>query len=778
MADPNLNQASNLLAALTSQLRGCAAVPDGVAPPVAILWTDPERHWSSLKPLLLETLPELLVLGEYDPDQRSGPAIWLRCLIDGALDEPELPADRVPIVYLPGVGRQDLRAGEACSKSLRPLVELQYRGTLWLQHNGYDWTATAFLSSPKALGLEVARDEDTREALLRALPELAVAPLASLSGRKLRAEDFDSLLASDVVRDLLRWMGDPDGFKGRCTEQTWRAFCSQANKQFGIDPASDEILTAGALLGEGKGPWQDAWQRFEEAPEAFPGIPELLLRSAPDDMFADGSRWPHANVEAEEAVRKGLSELPNLYHMAACDAVLELERKHGQRRQWVWTRLGKSPMARVLEPLAVLATQARSPLGGASPADLAGQYVNGQWQADLASWQTLALAPTADRELVEAAVRVLLEPWLTESARNLQNLIKDAPLPGPQEQPVVSVNALGCLVFVDGLRYDLGRFLAEELRAAGCQVQVDQRWSALPSVTASGKPAVTPAAPHIKGERLGETFAPRLAEEGVAVDARTLRKKLKAMGYQVLDGQGTDWPESEDARCWLETADIDSLGHKLNTALAHQLKAQIEALVLRVSKLFDDGWQTVRIVTDHGWLLLPGGLPKIHMPKHLTESRWARCAAIAGESSVECPTAPWYWNASEYFAHAPGVACFNQSPSYAHGGVSIQECLIPDLHVERPSSTGSTASIRSITWRGMRCFVEADAPGAGISVDLRLGKASGPSVVDAVKPLDDDGTTSVVVTEEDIEEEGLVLVLVAEDGKVLTQKKTRIGISS
>jgi len=778
MADPLHTPVSTLLEALIHHLRGCAAVPDGVASPVAILWTDPERQWSGLRSLLLEALPELLVLGEYDPGRRTGPAIWLRCVIDGALEESHLPDERVPIVYLPGVGRQDLRAGEACPRALRPLVELQYRGTLWLQHNGYDWTVTAFLSSPKALGLEMARDEDTREALLRALPELAIAPLASLQGRKLCAEDFDNLLASDVVRDLLRWMGDPDGFKGRCGAQTWQACCSQASKQFGIDPSSDEVVTAGECLGEGKGPWRDVWERFEEAPEAFPGIPELLLRSAPNDMFADGARWPHVNAEAEEAVRQSLSELPDRYHAAACDAVLELERKHGQRRRWVWARLGKSPMARLLERLAMLATHARSPLGGTSPADLAGNYANGQWQADLASWQALALAPTADRALVEAVVRALLEPWLAESARNLQNLIEDAPLPDSQEQPVVSVDAQGCLVFVDGLRYDLGRFLAEELRAAGCDVRVDQRWSALPSVTASGKPAVTPAAPQIEGERLGENFAPRLAEEGVSVDARSLRKKLKTMGYQVLDGQGSDWPENEHARGWLETANIDSLGHKLDTALADQLKVQIEALVLRISKLFDDGWQSIRVVTDHGWLLLPGGLQKIHLPKHLTESRWARCAAIAGASQVDCPTAPWYWNPSEYFAFGSGIACFNKSPCYAHGGISIQECLIPNLYVERPSTAEGRASIRSTTWRGMRCFVEVEAPGDGASLDLRLHKAAGRSVIAAVKPLDPDGTTSVVVVEEDIEDEDLVLVLLAANGQVLAQKRTRIGISS
>ena len=82
---------------------------------------------------------ELLVLGDYKPEARTGPAIWIRCLVDGALAEPALPAGRPPIVYLTDVARQDLYAGEECWATLKPLVDLMYRGTMWLQPNGNDW---------------------------------------------------------------------------------------------------------------------------------------------------------------------------------------------------------------------------------------------------------------------------------------------------------------------------------------------------------------------------------------------------------------------------------------------------------------------------------------------------------------------------------------------------------------------------------------------------------------------------------------------------------------
>ena len=58
---------------------------------------------------------------------------------------------------------------------------------------------------------------------------------------------------------------------------------------------------------------------------------------------------------------------------------------------------------------------------------------------------------------------------------------------------------------------------------------------------------------------------------------------------------------------------------------------------LEQTRLLEAGWTSVRIVTDHGWLYLPEGLPKVDLPKHLTLSRWARCAVIAGTARRHRP---------------------------------------------------------------------------------------------------------------------------------------------
>ncbi len=68
---------------------------DGVAP-AAVLWTDRERHWETVIPLLRSELP-LLTLGPYNPDELTGPAIWLRCAMAGTLAEVEL-LDGTPVI--------------------------------------------------------------------------------------------------------------------------------------------------------------------------------------------------------------------------------------------------------------------------------------------------------------------------------------------------------------------------------------------------------------------------------------------------------------------------------------------------------------------------------------------------------------------------------------------------------------------------------------------------------------------------------------------------------
>ena len=75
--------------------------PDVQVSPFCILWPDKDRQWEASVPLLREELPELLTLGDYDVSKRTGPAIWLRCVVSGFDPQTPLIEDHIPILFLP-----------------------------------------------------------------------------------------------------------------------------------------------------------------------------------------------------------------------------------------------------------------------------------------------------------------------------------------------------------------------------------------------------------------------------------------------------------------------------------------------------------------------------------------------------------------------------------------------------------------------------------------------------------------------------------------------------
>ncbi len=149
----------------------------------------------------------------------------------------------------------------------------------------------------------------------------------------------------------------------------------------------------------------------------------------------------------------------------------------------------------------------------------------------------------------------------------------------------------------------------------------------------------------------------------------------------------------------------------------------------------ETGWKRVSVVTDHGWLLVPGGLPKVTLPKYLAESRWSRCAAIKDTSKVEVPVSGWSWDQQQRFANAPGAHCFVAGHEYAHGGVSLQECLVPMLaFTASVAPSGLIARVSDIQWIHQRCRVIVAPVIAGLFADLRTKPNVASSSITEPKP--------------------------------------------
>lgn len=770
---------NTVIEALVRSLEAAARFnPNDVVRPHAVLWTDHDAQWQPIMPQLRRLLPQLLTFGDYDPEQRTGPAIWLRCVVDRALPEIQIPEGSTPIVYLPGVSRQELRAVQECPDRLKPLVELQYRGVCWTQKNGKDWTVEAFLVSEEGgLGLDVARDGATRRAMLGALAELATTAIDRLQGRHLEAEDFDRLFSDDPAKDLLLWLSDPEAVKSGWNGGRWAAFKSRCKADFKFDPEKDGELVGAEFLGRREGPWATVWERFTESPVLYPGVPELLRKAKPADLLEESSSaWPQNNEEEEAALRQELLGLEKLTPGKARDRVIELEDRHGPRRDWVWAKLGQAPLANALGHLARLVEAAASKLGGASPAEMARLYADSAWEVDAAALSAAAaVKSSADAQAVGKALNAVYRSWLESAAEHLQALAEKEPLPGHDEQSIeeLQVESGGIVLFADGLRFDVSQRLASRMRDKGWTVTLSTRWAGLPSVTATAKPAVSPVSKGIKGTSLGEDFLPATADGEQPLTTARFRKLLTSHGYQYV---GADETGDPSGRGWTEHGELDKLGHSLQAKLAGRVEEQVELLLERIESLLEAGWREIRVVTDHGWLWLPGGLPKVDLPKYLTASRWARCAAIKGGSKVKVPTARWHWNPHERVAVAPGIACFGAGNEYAHGGLSLQECLIPVIRVTAGEAAAKAAAeIKEVNWAGLRCRVRVEAAQPGLSVDLRTKVNDVGSSVSQARALDAKGSASLLVADDALEGSPAVVVVLDAGGRVIAKQPTIIG---
>ena len=300
---------------------------------------------------------------------------------------------------------------------------------------------------------------------------------------------------------------------------------------------------------------------------------------------------------------------------AARSRISELESRHGVRREWVWADLGQSPLAQALLHLAALADATGSPPGFGTTEELSEWYASEGWRVDARVMDALAVVQLEkDAAAVRAAVRSVYADWLEECARRFQRAVKFGGIPPTQSLDPDGPEPGVCTLFTDGLRYDLAQRLSEMLSGHDAKIYIGWRYTALPGVTPRPSPccsrprAPTQARQRIRcGDRRLQGNCPE-PSEGCSSER----------GYQILqDGRGrgpfgivVDGAR-RSGRSGPHPRFEDGAG---GGELAPRSRGADTALL-------EAGWREVRVVTDHGWLLLPGGLPKVDLPEHLTVVR-------------------------------------------------------------------------------------------------------------------------------------------------------------
>ncbi|MEI7482261.1 MAG: BREX-1 system phosphatase PglZ type B [Elusimicrobiota bacterium] len=773
---------TTILDKLSESLKDIAiATPGDQEKPCAVLWTDPDKQWESSLDCLKKSIPELFVLGkDYSPENKTGPAIWLRC-IEGRTIDPKLEKNKTPIFYLPGYSKFDLQDLKNCPAELQPIAEMQFRGAIWLHPNGKDWTPMGFLVSDHGgLGLDVAKDEATAIALKNALAEVLSEPVSDLHGKRLDADYFNGLLAPDLIKQILAWLDSPQKTKAAKDARAWQAFCEQCKKEYGFHPDKDGELHAAELLGKREDGWVEVWKRFCDAPAKYPGIEDLLDKASPAKKgimleLPEGS-WPSANKTDEKHLQDGLKALKNLPHDKAAEEILALEKTNAKRRDWVWAHLGKAPLAQALRSLCILAEAARKPLSAPSAAEIAELYTESGWEVDSAAITALsAVSAPEDVKAVCIAVRSVYLNWLEESARNLQRFANSAPASVTPEDTPIECKDGRVILFADGLRMDVARRLEKRLKEEGLTIQFDWDWSPFPSITATAKYFVSPVKDKVKAAATSEDFGLLAADSNKPVTKDRFVGLMNDAGVGPIYNAGNSISEKTG---WFETGTIDEHGHNDGWKLSKSIEEEVSAIVAHIKTLLSKGWKEVLIVTDHGWLMMPGGLPKISLPAFLTENRWGRCAAIKDGANVEMPTLPWHWDNRVRVAYPPGVGCFKAGLEYAHGGVSPQEMVVPRILITAGAGTAAESRIASLKWVGLRGKMTVEGMSAGLTLDIRQRPADpSTSLIEGgtAKPIGADGTVSIFISDDRNNGIAAIAVLISSNGAVIHSLPTVIG---
>lgn len=775
MTAPMAQDRQTVLDRLIAAIRDAATYNQHLfAPPKVILWTDGEWLWESVAKSMVSVMPELLMLQDTSGGDRIGPATRLRYQLD------RLGEGVRPVLYLPGISRAMFRGAAGFPANAKHLYALQFQGCFWQQANHKDWTPSAFLSSSEGgLGLDLARDQATLQALTDQLVNVLDCTVHDLRGRRLEATDFNTISAADPVKLVLQWMSSPDQTKQRIKDADYKAFVALCKAQFRIDPDKDGVITAAEKLATEDGEWGKAWERYCEAPSSYPGIKDALglvklKNTGLFDTATTNDRLPQANKSHEDALRASLSALAGMEASAATKQLQELCTKHRVRAESVWARLGEAPLATAAVHLGDMAKGIEAGLVGADWETLAKSFVaTGSGVDHEALRAVAAVRDAADLQAVTTALQAVYRPWLKKLAERTAEMASTYPCAKPADAPEHRPTAGTVILFVDGLRCDVGHTLASALKDQGVEVAMEASWAALPTVTATAKPAWRPLATRLVGTELTEDFEPQVQETKKPLKTEEFRKQVTASGWDWFDATTCGTPS---AAGWTETGSFDRYGHEQGAKLAWRIEEEVKAVIQRVRELLNAGWKEVRIVTDHGWLWLPGGFPKADLPKHLTMSRWGRCAIAQPGAQTPFRQVSWFWGGEHAVLMAPGISTFKAGLEYAHGGMTLQETLTPRLTVRSAAAATGDVTIRSTRWAGLRLNVEVEATGEGVTIDVRTSPADPNSSVIAGSPKAVEGSGKVSVTVENGDLEGQAAVVVAlRSGKVVAKQSLIIG---
>ena len=270
------------------------------------------------------------------------------------------------------------------------------------------------------------------------------------------------------------------------------------------------------------------------------------------------------------------------------------------------------------------------------------------------------------------------------------------------------------VVMSDACRWDLAMTLADSLDQTPIVKPV---LSTLPSVTPFGMSALLP----LGDEKVSVSFLSgklSIRAENVELSTRDGRKAFlrqalqrdhsNAVEFIDMDDllQGAKVPSSQIVVVFDNT--IDEQGEMVTQELPGLIEKFTNDIRHTIDRLHESGIPTVHLVTDHGFLLLPSdaidnlGRPELAVTQ--AYYRGSRYAILKPDvATVDLYRKAMPLDPTQTLGFPRGVRTLVKATDYLHGGISLQECVIPHLISEiaiAPTRVGVEATVTTPTLTG------------------------------------------------------------------------------
>lgn len=354
-----------------------------------------------------------------------------------------------------------------------------------------------------------------------------------------------------------------------------------------------------------------------------------------------------------------------------------------------------------------------------TPADLLAEYQSGTWEVD-AEHRRLELALTRldqlrDLEPLVQSARAAYEDWLDQYLRRFTKavdehglangrLLRQGEIHDKHVNAAVRAGERVAYLFVDALRYELGRELALGLQRAFGEdaVRLQAAVGAAPSITPVGMANLCPGAQQALRLELDDRDRTLVSIGGSKVMSppdrlALLRAAHGTVADLVLDDLVTLGEQDLAARIegakvvMVRSQEIDEAGEAGKLAVAHtQFPIILDHLRRAVAKLSLAGVTRFVISSDHGFLVLsrdlgqhriipkPGGRGEVHRRVFIGSG------GAAGEELMRVPLSALGipGDLDLLVPRGLGLIAAGGARGFFHGGVSPQEMLVPVITVQ------------------------------------------------------------------------------------------------